>query len=489
MAHRNDLANVAAHAAIAAAMACAATGDTLDVPAEYPTIQAAVDAATNGDTILVAPGVYAEQVVVLELDITIRSSGGPTVTTLEGTGDGTGLRAADVFNGFTLDGFTVRQFNRGLNIPSGHDIVIRNCMVAQCANVGARLSDAINPGNVLVENCAMSDNGGAGLSFAGDTNRLDLRDSVFERNAEGGVRLGGATGGDPGAVVERCIFRDNSASRGGGLDADNCWLVMADCIFEDNFASTDGGALYWQDYSTSILRCRFTGNTAGLAGGAIAARNSIFADKSNFLVDSLVRGNDAPYGRQIALLTGWEGLTDFLDVDCSVVEGGLLDVYSTPEWVVVWSDTSNLQDVAVGFGTLISGEILDLCGSDDERVQVRSQFGFTAMEPNIVDLRVGAISPVESPSLIDLTVEGHINQPGGSARLRLRNWATGFFNRVHNYNVGVPETIQEVLGIDAATFVRPSDGRIEVSVFQSVLATFSAQGFDSFTDWVEVVTR
>jgi len=43
----------------------------LHVPADYPTIQSAVDAASSGDTIHVAPGVYVEQVTVAEKDLTL----------------------------------------------------------------------------------------------------------------------------------------------------------------------------------------------------------------------------------------------------------------------------------------------------------------------------------------------------------------------------------------------------------------------------------
>jgi hypothetical protein len=51
-----------------------ALADILNVPSQYPTIQAAIDAAQAGDQILVEPGIYSEQ-LVLDKDLTITGAG------------------------------------------------------------------------------------------------------------------------------------------------------------------------------------------------------------------------------------------------------------------------------------------------------------------------------------------------------------------------------------------------------------------------------
>lgn len=43
---------------------CPATAKTIVVPDDYPTIQQAVNAAANGDTILVRSGVYIENIII-----------------------------------------------------------------------------------------------------------------------------------------------------------------------------------------------------------------------------------------------------------------------------------------------------------------------------------------------------------------------------------------------------------------------------------------
>jgi hypothetical protein len=95
--------------------ACAAIGrasaaDIL-VPSQQPTIQAAINVAVNGDTIIVAPGTYPEKIDLAGKQITVRSSGGAAVTTLDGTGISDSLVLCD--SGETtntlIEGFTFQD--------------------------------------------------------------------------------------------------------------------------------------------------------------------------------------------------------------------------------------------------------------------------------------------------------------------------------------------------------------------------------------------
>lgn len=57
---------------------------TTQVPADQPTIQAGINVATDGDTVLVAPGMYSENIVFHGKRIVVRSIGGYRVTTIQG---------------------------------------------------------------------------------------------------------------------------------------------------------------------------------------------------------------------------------------------------------------------------------------------------------------------------------------------------------------------------------------------------------------------
>ena len=73
------------------------------VPAERPTIQEAIDVSSNGDTILVASGVYVGGIDFLGKDISVESEGGPELTTLDGNrGTGVVIGPGGALIGFTI---------------------------------------------------------------------------------------------------------------------------------------------------------------------------------------------------------------------------------------------------------------------------------------------------------------------------------------------------------------------------------------------------
>ncbi len=63
-----------------------ANADVLNVPSDFPTIQIAVNLASAGDEIVVAPGTYFEDIDFLGKQATLRSSGGAAVTTIDAIG-------------------------------------------------------------------------------------------------------------------------------------------------------------------------------------------------------------------------------------------------------------------------------------------------------------------------------------------------------------------------------------------------------------------
>src|SRR5262245_8716390 len=88
--------------------AAVAQAAVIQVPGDYPTIQAAINAAGNGDTIEVAAGIYVENLNFLGKAVRVTSAQGADVTVIDGNQTGSvvsfvsGEGPQSVLNGFTL---------------------------------------------------------------------------------------------------------------------------------------------------------------------------------------------------------------------------------------------------------------------------------------------------------------------------------------------------------------------------------------------------
>ena len=131
---------------------------TLNVPTAFATIQAAIDAAVDGDTVLVSPGTYAENLVIFTT-ISLVSTHGAESTIIDGGGSATSstirIRAPIV-----LDGFKVINGSGGINLTQG--ATIRNNIIE------FNLGDLTGPGGginvnsgsgAVIENNIIRNNG------------------------------------------------------------------------------------------------------------------------------------------------------------------------------------------------------------------------------------------------------------------------------------------------------------------------------------------
>lgn len=151
------------------------------------------------------------------------------------------------------------------------------------------------------------------------------------------------------------------------------------------------------------------------------------------------------------------------------------------------STIAPITQVAVTFGSHLGGTVNDLLVSDNAYYRTRSSFGFSALEPELMQLMIWFESPNAQPSSLDLIVESRMNHPNGTATFRLRNWQTNAYQNVAMRAIGLTETTETVEGIDPTNRIRASDGRIDLQIKHIVPAAFSAMGFDSSFDLVEIV--
>jgi hypothetical protein len=262
---------------------CGATPWTVDDDgkADFNNIQAAVDAAINGDEIIVAPGTYTsttdEVVDMLGKEIWLHSSGGAGVTIIDGQGVRRGILCDNEETSNTIiEGLTIiRGFTQG-NYPancgggiynSSSSPTLTDCtFVENRAPYGSGMFNNNNSSPTL-DNCTFTNNTGDGKVNAGTgmynySSSPTLTNCRFEGNSGGGM-----DNLNSNPTLINCRFEGNS---GGGMDNTNSSPTLINCTFNNNNSSFYGGGMFnYSGSNPTMTDCTFTNNTAGEWGGGM----------------------------------------------------------------------------------------------------------------------------------------------------------------------------------------------------------------------------
>lgn len=241
------------------------------IPGGWPTIQAALDAASNGDVIALPDGTYQGR-GNYDLDfggkaITLTSVNGPDGCILDCGSQG---RA---FHFHTREGAS--SVVSGLTITGGREF---------SAAGGAILCENASP---TIENCRF----------------IECHATHY------GLGRGGAIACTQNAApkIRNCYFHGCTSGQAGG--AIGCWdagsLLIEDCTFTANASFTmNGGAIdYVGEKNPKILRCLIEGNGAARHGGGI----HLSTEGTPEIHDSIIRNNLAGQGAGGICFGGWVG--------------------------------------------------------------------------------------------------------------------------------------------------------------------------------------
>lgn len=211
------------------------SGATIRVPNDHASIQGAIDAASEGDTVLVAPGTYTgdgnKRLDFAGTDLTLRSEGGAKTTIIDCEGK---LQGFNFDSGETpaavVDGFTVRNGNPHYGSGGGID----------CSEASP-----------TIVNCTFTES----------------KDSLYG----GGIYCFRA---DP--IIANCTVSNNTANfRGGGIYCRFSSPTITRCVITGNSADNyDGGGIYCEDSSPTITHCTITDNSTQYNGGGVCAHSS-----------------------------------------------------------------------------------------------------------------------------------------------------------------------------------------------------------------------
>ena len=185
-----------------------ASAAEIRVPEDYPSIQEAVMRATSGDTIVVGPGTYYEDPIVIDgkANIVIRSSDGADLTAIRGT---LYIRNS---TGITIEGFTISsRFGDGIYFETTYPgalisgIVIKGNNIVNCAKSGINFGNS-HYANVLIEGNDISKNGLHGIALVGTGENVTIKHNTINKN---GFQNGLGSGIFIGRTVKKVVIEDN----------------------------------------------------------------------------------------------------------------------------------------------------------------------------------------------------------------------------------------------------------------------------------------
>ncbi|MHC4945988.1 MAG: right-handed parallel beta-helix repeat-containing protein, partial [Planctomycetota bacterium] len=296
------------------AIPASALSDTIHVPADYLTIQEAIDAAVDGDTVLVAPGTYVENIEFLGKAITVKSSDGPDVTIIDGGNPsnpdiGSVVRFMKQEGPRTvLAGFTVTNgkgmyieyssgkwgyFGGGIYCKSAgptikDNIIRRNFADGSGGGIYSKSDSPIIIGNLITQNASHD---GSGIACCNSD--ATIRENTITDNAwlQGGNTYGGGIlcAYSDAEITYNNITGNAAGYRGGGIYVGYYNPVIANNTISNNVSGT-GGGIYCSSASPIVTDNEIKNNTAQFGG-------AIYSNFSNFtLTNNIIEGNTGLMG-------------------------------------------------------------------------------------------------------------------------------------------------------------------------------------------------
>ena len=239
MCKRNDLLVLMVSVVVFLAVCGRGYCAVLNVPSPgHPTIQSAIDAAVNGDEVIVAAGIYTgpgnSDIKIESKAITIKSTDGPESCIIDCQGNETEPHRGFTFsdNGSVLDGFTITNGYGTNNYAGGifctkDGTKITNCIVS---NNSGKYAGGISilGNNTIISNCFIVGNNSYGVP----------------ENSNWGEGGGiSSIGYQANTTLRNCVIAGNTAGEGAGVlcSSTEGSITITNCTIVDNIARNRGG--------------------------------------------------------------------------------------------------------------------------------------------------------------------------------------------------------------------------------------------------------
>jgi len=322
--------------------------DTIHVPGDYTTIQAAIDAAVNGDLVLVAEDTYYENINFNGKGITVAShflidvdTSHISNTVIDGSQPADSNVAAvvrfvnnedtaSVLNGFTITGgfgtqYSIYRRSGGIDITNATPKIVNNIIeyneIIDNGNVGGSAISVYNntvSSTLIIENNIIRNNlswSTGQSSYVNGTifiyrfqGKIIIRNNNMANNIVtseyisngGGISAFGNNNPNSILVLENNRIIDNEVTdtpgsdnqSGGGLLLESIYAIVRNNIIAYNFAQNAGGVYNWNPANPSLVSPIFENNT--IYGNNAINAGGISTHEEYEIKNCIIWGNSSP---------------------------------------------------------------------------------------------------------------------------------------------------------------------------------------------------
>ena len=277
------------------------TCDVCEVGGEFSSIQVAIDAAADGDTITICAGEYTEVVSLSGAAVSLIGAGAET-TTIHADGDGTvlsvtnGQGAETTISGLTLrdgDAFTSGGYGGGLLLssssPSLSDITVSEANATNGGGVALLNSDTSIDGLHVIGAAAESEGGGIYIDGGAPTLAHVVVEDSYARGAAGLYASGSAI-----RLSNSAFFSNQSADGSGAITmSSGQGVTITNVVAALNITGNDkeSCAIDVGSGSTMYNTAAYGNEGVGLCSEGTAAYNLAYANHEG---DFMVNGTSEP---------------------------------------------------------------------------------------------------------------------------------------------------------------------------------------------------
>ncbi|MFC1547811.1 FlgD immunoglobulin-like domain containing protein [Candidatus Neomarinimicrobiota bacterium] len=282
----------------------------INIPADHLTIQTGIDAATEGDTVLVQPGCYVENInfngrniVVGSLMLTTSDTIYISQTIIDGDSSGSvvtfenGESSSALLCGFTITNGAA-QLGGGIHCQGANPSLLHLEISGNAAESGGGIyatESGLQLNHIsIVNNVALGL--GGGMCILGHSYPQMNHLSVSKNRADKG---GGIYFWQASTTLANAVVDHNIASRaGGGIHLEYRGLTLMNVTIANNTCSTYGGGIHTYQSTLRLSDVDITHNFARDKGGGIHfSEGYAFFDSDN---RSSIYLNSAAIGKDLA---------------------------------------------------------------------------------------------------------------------------------------------------------------------------------------------